>query len=75
MQNTRYVKQASGGGWDVIKEGHRRPTAHGATKAAAVKTARRLVREEGGGEVLVMNRTGKVVDASRIGRAPKRAAA
>jgi hypothetical protein len=75
MSNTRYVKQAGEGGWDVVKEGHRRPTAHGATKAAAVRTARRLVRQEGGGEVLVMNRTGKVAEASRVARAPKRSAA
>jgi predicted RNase H-like HicB family nuclease len=38
MKNTRYVKKAtSGRGWDVVREGHRRATAHGATKADAVK--------------------------------------
>jgi hypothetical protein len=73
--NTRYVKKASDGGWDVVKEGHRRATARGATKAAAVKTARKLVGEEGGGEVHVMNRTGKVVDSSTVSRPRRRAAA
>lgn len=76
MENTRYVKRAtSGRGWDVVKEGHRLATAHGATKADAVKAARRLVRQEGGGEIRVLNRTGKVVDASKVSRPRKRIAA
>lgn len=75
MRSTRYVKKASGRGWDVIKEGHRRATAHGATKADAVKTARELVRLEGGGEVQVLNGTGKVVDARTVPPPKARAAA
>jgi len=76
MKNTRYVKKAtSGRGWDVVREGHRRATAHGATKADAVKTARELIRQEGGGEIRILNRTGKVVDASKVPRPRKRAAA
>ena len=76
MKNTRYVKKAtSGKGWDVVKEGHRRATAHGATKADAVKTARELTRQEGGGEIRILNRTGKVVDASTVSRPRKRVAA
>lgn len=75
MENTRYVKKASGRGWDIVKEGHRRATAHGATKADAVETALELVRREGGGEIRVMNRTGKVVDARKVARTRTRAAA
>lgn len=75
MRNTRYVKKSSGSGWDVVKEGHRRATAHGSSKADAVKTARKLVGQEGGGEVHVLNRTGKVVDASTVSRSRRRAAA
>jgi hypothetical protein len=59
----------------VVKEGHRRATAHGATKEDAVATARRLVRQEGGGEVVVLNRTGKVVDSSTVARPRRKAAA
>ncbi|HEX2393324.1 MAG TPA: DUF2188 domain-containing protein [Solirubrobacterales bacterium] len=73
MQSTRYVKKARGRGWDVVKEGHRRATAHGATKADAIDRARELVRLEGGGEVQVLDRSGKTVDISKI-RAPKRRA-
>lgn len=75
MANTRYVKQASNGGWEVVKEGHRRATAHGATKTDAVKAARRLVRHEGGGEIRIMNRTGKVTDADSVPRSKRRSAA
>jgi putative intracellular protease/amidase len=76
MKNTRYVKKAaSGRGWDVVREGHRRATAHGATKADAVETARELIRQEGGGEIRILNRTGKVVDASKVSRPRRRVAA
>jgi uncharacterized protein DUF2188 len=76
MKNTRYVKRAtSGRGWDVVREGHRRATAHGDTKADAIKTARALIREEGGGEIRILNRTGKVVDSSRVSQPGKRIAA
>jgi Uncharacterized protein conserved in bacteria (DUF2188) len=76
MTNTRYVKRkASGRGWDIVKEGHRRATAHGATKADAVETARKLVLQEGGGEIQVLNRTGKVVDERTVRPPRKRLAA
>lgn len=76
MGKTRYVrKAATGRGWDVVQEGHRRATAQGRTKAAAIETARELVREEGGGEIQVLNRTGKVVDATRVARPRRRLAA
>jgi hypothetical protein len=67
--------RSSGRGWDVVKEGHRRATAHGATKDAAVATARRLVRQDGGGEVIVLNRTGKMVDSAIVARPRRKAAA
>jgi hypothetical protein len=75
MGNIRYVKQAKNGGWDVVKEGHRRATAHGATKQAAISAARDLVSKEGGGEVLVLNRTGKIVRSDTVRRTSRRAAA
>jgi len=75
MANTRYVKQANSGGWEIVKEGHRRATAHGATKTDAVKAARKLVLHEGGGEVRVMNRTGKIIESDTIPRRKKRSAA
>ena len=75
MRTTRYVKKAKDGRWDIVREGHRRATAHGATKAAAVETARKLVLEEGGGEIQVLNYTGKVIEATTVPRPRRRAAA
>lgn len=74
MKSTRYVRKVSGRGWDVVKEGRRQATAHGTTKADAIASARVQVRREGGGEVIVLNRTGKVVDARPVSRPKKRAA-
>lgn len=76
MKNTRYVKKSTtGGGWEVVKQGHARATAHGATKKAAVREARKAVRRDGGGEVRVVNRTGKITDADTVPPAKKRSAA
>lgn len=66
MTNDRYVVPNCKKGWDVVKEGHLRPTGHAETKAKAVAQARAVVRREGGGEVLVMNRAGKITDANTV---------
>lgn len=72
-QRTRYVrKNSSGGGWDVVKEGHIRATAHARTKQDAISEAARLVGREGGGEIRIMNRTGKVTDADTVAARKKR---
>jgi hypothetical protein len=74
VANTRYVRKSSDGDWEILKEGHRRATARSHTKAGALKAARSAVRKEGGGEVLLMNRTGKVVEANTVARPRRRAA-
>jgi len=74
MSNTRYIKKAENGIWEIRKEGHRRATARSKTKAGALNAARSAVRNEGGGEVVVMNHTGKVVKTDRVPRARTRAA-
>jgi hypothetical protein len=68
--NDRYVQPGTGGGWDVVKDGHRRATAHAETKEKAIARARELTRRDGGGEVRVMNGTGKIVDSRTVGRRP-----
>jgi len=75
MAGRRYVKEDSNGDWEVVKEGHRRATARETTKQKAITAARGLVRDEGGGEVQVINRTGKIVEIDRVPRQRKRAAA
>jgi len=61
MATIRYVKPNANGGWDVVKAGHRRALLHCDTRGEAVARARDATRREGGGEVLVLNATGKVV--------------
>jgi hypothetical protein len=62
----RYVQQTPSGGWIVTKEGHRRPTAQGATKAQAVARARGLASRDGGGEVRILDGAGKIVSSSTV---------
>jgi Uncharacterized protein conserved in bacteria (DUF2188) len=62
----RYVRPTADGGWDVIREGHRRPTAHAPTQAEAVEAARKIARREGGGEIRVVNEYGKLVDTDSV---------
>lgn len=71
MATRRYVRPNPSGGWDVLKEGHRRSVVHADTQAKAVSRARDLVRSEGGGEIRVMNQMGKITEADTIDRRDK----
>jgi hypothetical protein len=73
--NNRYVQPNAAGGWDIVKEGHHRATAHADTKAKAVARARALTRRDGGGEIRIMNATGKMVASDTVRRVPGRQAA
>lgn len=64
----RYFVKSDDGGWDVVKEGHRRASAHARNKADAVARATALTKQAGGGEVVVMGRSGKIVEANTIPR-------
>jgi hypothetical protein len=62
--NDRYVvPNPDRGGWDVVKEGHERASAHTRTKAEAVDRAREIVENQGGGEVRIDNRRGRLIDS------------
>lgn len=64
--SARYVRPNLDGGWDVIKEGHRRVSAHSASREEAVDRARELAKSDGGGEVRVMNKYGKLVKRATV---------
>lgn len=66
-RNTYMVKKASGG-WDVVRDGDRRATVRTRTKTEAVRRARALTRDAGGGEVLVLGRAGKIADVDTVAR-------
>jgi Uncharacterized protein conserved in bacteria (DUF2188) len=71
--NDRYVRESAGGGWEVVKEGHRRATAHSSSKAGALAQARAMARREGGQVRLL--RDGKIVPSKPAARPPRTAAA
>jgi len=66
MATNRYVKPNADGGWDVLKEGHRRALMHYDTERKAVARARELTRREGGGEIRIMNTMGKIVRETTV---------
>jgi hypothetical protein len=72
MASNRYVVPNKGGGWEVVKEGHRRGTTRTRTKTEAIAEARKIVRGEGGGEIRIMNRDGKMTDSDTVVRASRR---
>lgn len=73
--NDRYVVPNSRkGGWDIIKEGHRRATGYAKTKQEAVANARQAVRKDGGGELRIVNRSGKLTSSDTIRPIKRRAA-
>lgn len=71
--NDRYVRESAGGGWEVVKEGHRRATAHSSSKAGALAQARAMARRDGG-EVRIL-RDGKIVPSRPAAQPPRKAVA
>ena len=63
----RYVQpNKERGGWDVVKEGHKRVSAHEQRKADAVKVARRIIENQGGGELRIKDEQGQFIDSDTI---------
>jgi hypothetical protein len=62
----RYVVKSEAGGWDVVKDGHVRASAHLKRKSDAVRRAKNLTREAGGGEVVVLGRAGKIARSDTV---------
>jgi hypothetical protein len=62
----RHVVANPKGGWDVKKPGSPRASVHADTQKEAVSRARDIVRNQGGGEVRIHGRDGKIRDADTI---------
>lgn len=54
------------GGWDVVKERHGHSSAHTSTKKEAVDRAREIVKNQGGGEIRIANKDGRLVDRDTV---------
>jgi len=72
MAAKTFVRQGRDGVWEVVPEGHRRSQVRADSKEKGVARARSLVRQLGGGEVRVVNRSGKVVARSGVGKRAKK---
>jgi Uncharacterized protein conserved in bacteria (DUF2188) len=66
MPTRRNVKQNASGRWEVLKDGHLRAPVSAETQSAAVSRAREQVRREGGGEVRVLDRAGRIVNSKTV---------
>ena len=68
----RHVVPNPSGGWDIVKGGGQRRSAHVSTQAEAIDRARRIVSNSGGGEVVIHRKDGRIRDADTIppGRDP-----
>lgn len=64
----RDVMPSPEGGWDVRKPSSKRASSHHATQKDAIQAARRILRNEGGGELLIKGRDGRIRDRSIVSR-------
>lgn len=65
-EKNRHVVPNSDGGWDIKKPGAERASAHERTQAEAEKRAKEIVRNEGGGEVVIHDRKGRIRDKDTV---------
>lgn len=65
-KNVRHVVPASDGGWKVVKPGGKRASARTKTQAEATRKAKDYVAREGGGEVVVHRRDGRIRDSDTV---------
>jgi hypothetical protein len=71
MREERHVIPNKDGGWDVVAPGHARES-HAERKREAASLGRELLRNDGGGELVIHSRGGKIVERDTV-RADHRA--
>ncbi len=62
----RHVVPNPHGGWDVKAPGAKRSSGHANTQADAERIAKRIVGNQGGGEVVIHGRDGKIRDSDTV---------
>lgn len=66
MPSDRNVVPDPDGGWRIVKPGASRSSGHEATQAAAIERAKQIVRNQGGGEVRIHGRDGRIRDSDTV---------
>jgi hypothetical protein len=64
--NNRHVVPNPKGGWDVKAPGADRSSKHTDTQGEAIGRAREIVKNNGGGEVTIHGRDGKIRDSDTV---------
>jgi hypothetical protein len=64
--NNRHVVPDPDGGWNVQKPGASRASSHHDTQADAIDRARQIVGNQGGGEVTIHGRDGRIRDSDTV---------
>lgn len=64
--NARHVVPNPKGGWDVKKPGVSRTSAHTDTQSQAAERAKTIVVNDGGGEVRIHGRDGRIRDSDTV---------
>ncbi|MCD9188470.1 MAG: DUF2188 domain-containing protein [Pyrinomonadaceae bacterium] len=70
-KSSYHVIAKSDGAWSVKRTGAERASGNYPTKAAAVTSAKRLVSKEGGGELIIHGKDGRVSSRSCFGNEPE----
>jgi hypothetical protein len=65
-RNERHVVPDPDGGWNVEKPGSGRSSGHFDTQGQAVNRAREIVRNTGGGEVVIHGQNGRIRDSDTV---------
>ena len=65
-RNERHVVPNPEGGWDVRAPGARRSSGHAQTQGDAIDRAREIVRNTGGGEIVIHGRGGQIRDSDTV---------
>ena len=69
MANTERHVVPSDGGWGVVAPGSSRASAHYDRQEQAINRAREILRNEGGGELVVHDRDGQIRQKDTVGPA------
>jgi hypothetical protein len=64
--NDRYVQQRPDGKWEAVKEDHQRASVVGDTQKEVVNRTREIVRNAGGGELVIRGRDGQIRDKGTV---------
>lgn len=64
--NNRYVQQRTDGRWEGVEEDHERASVVADTQKEVVDRTREIVRNAGGGELVIKGRNGRIRDTDTV---------